>query len=140
MRRRAGRRMRRPELALLLLVAVAGCGSGSKARSVSAPRPTTAPSSGQLVATLTAPNRDPKVGRPWVIVVTARDARGRPVRARVQYLFLFNGQVVAKRSNYAFTGSFRDDIGWPAEAVGLPLTFRALVTSAIGTKALDYPV
>src|SRR5947209_10282313 len=134
-------RLRTVAAAALATIAIAGCGSGSKpaANSASAPQRTTAPSSGQLVATLTAPNHTPKVGRPWVIAVTARDPSGRPVKARVQYLFLYNGQVVAKRSNFAFTGSFRDNIGWPADAVGLPRTFPALVTSALGSKAPDFP-
>lgn len=126
-------------LALATAVSIAGCGSSSKKPASTATRPNAA-GSGNLVATLAAPNHTPKVGKPWVISVTAHDAAGHPVRAHVQYLFLFNGAVVARRSNYTFSGSFHDNIQWPAQAIGLPLTFRALVTSAIGTKALDYPV
>jgi hypothetical protein len=128
-------------VAVLAALAIAACGSSPKKTAAStAPTRTTAPASGSLVATLTAPNHTPKVGKAWPITLTAHDPHGAPVEAHVQYLFLFNGAVVAKRSNYAFTGVFHDNIDWPADSVGLPLTFRALVTSAVGTKALDYPV
>jgi hypothetical protein len=138
--------MRSGAVALILVasLALAACGSSAK-KSTSSTAKSTAQQPGAaatraLVATLTAPNHAPKVNQNWPITVTAHDRAGRPVRAHVQYLFLFNGAVVAKRSNYAFTGVFHDNITWPANSVGLPLAFRALVTSAIGTKALDYPV
>jgi|SRR5947209_12638321 len=127
--------------ALLASLAVAACGSSSKKTTASStPTSSSAPATGSLVATLTAPNHTPKVGKAWRITVTAHDPHGAPVNAHVQYVFLFNGAVVAKRSNYAFKGAFHDNIDWPANSIGLPLTFRALVTSTIGTKALDYPV
>jgi hypothetical protein len=122
--------------------AIAGCGSSAKKSPTSTPTApaSTTPKQGQLIATLSAPNHSPKVGSTWRITVTAHDRAGHPVKAHVQYLFLYNGAVVARRSNYAFEGVFHDTINWPANAIGLPLTFRALVTSSVGTQALDYPV
>jgi hypothetical protein len=133
-----------PRLAAAILVplALTACGSSSKTPATT-PKPaqqTATAASGELVATLAAPNHTPKVGKTWRITVTAQDPGGRPVQAHVKYLFLFNGTVVARRSDFVFTGVFHDTIGWPANAVGLPLTFRAVVSSEIGTKALDYPV
>jgi hypothetical protein len=73
-------------------------------------------------------------------VLTARDAGGRPLRAEVGYQFLFAGRVVARRSHYRFRGRFRDVVTWPRRSVGVPLTFRAVVTTRLGTRNLDYPV
>jgi hypothetical protein len=73
-------------------------------------------------------------------VLTARDAGGRPLRAEVGYQFLFAGRVVARRSRYRFRGRFRDVVTWPRRSVGVPLTFRAVVITRLGTRNLDYPV
>jgi hypothetical protein len=72
--------------------------------------------------------------------VTARTSGGRPLRAVVTYQYLFAGQVVARRSRYRFTGTFHDVIRWPDNSVGYPLTFRAVVSTKLGTRNLDYPV
>lgn len=65
---------------------------------------------------------------------------GRPLQAKVSYEYLFAGNVVAKRSNYTFTGHFKDLFRWPASAVGYPLTFRAVIRAGGQTLLLDYPV
>jgi hypothetical protein len=80
------------------------------------------------------------VGAPWPITIRARDAAGRPLRAAVRYQYLFAGAVVARRSHYRFLGAFHDTIRWPVRSVGVPLTFRAVVTTPLGTRRLDYDV
>ncbi len=90
--------------------------------------------------TLTAPNHRPVAGAPWPIVIRVRGPHGEPLRAEVRYQYLFAGAVVARRSHYRFRGTFRDTIRWPARALGIPLTFRAVVTTPLGTRRLDYPV
>lgn len=100
--------------------------------------PATATGSGTLVARLHAPTHHPKANRAWPIRITAATPAGAPVRAEVRYQYLFNGKVVARRSHYRFRGTFRDTITWPPTAVGYRLTFRAVVTSAIGARNLDY--
>lgn len=102
--------------------------------------PTGDAAANRLVARLYAPTHHPKVKRPWRIRITARSTSGRAVTARVTYAFLFNGKVVARRSpdNPRFRGTFRDTITWPANSVGYKLTFRAVVTSRIGRRNLDY--
>ena len=97
-----------------------------------------APAQARLVATLSAPNHHPRVGVLWPIRITARDPAGHPVRAEVRYQYLFNGTVVARRSHYRFRGTFRDTLEFPASAVGIRLVFRAVVTSAIGSRNLDW--
>lgn len=81
----------------------------------------------------------PKVGAGWPVSFTV-SRQGAPLRAKVSYEYLFGGNVVAKRSNYAFTGRFSDLFHWPASAVGYPLTFRAVILAAGHTLYLDYPV
>jgi len=92
----------------------------------------------RLVARLYAPTHHPKVDAPWRIKITARTQHGKPVSAEVRYQFLYNGVVVARRSHYRFRGTFRDTLTWPADSVGMRLTFRAVVTSRIGSRNLDY--
>ena len=94
----------------------------------------------QLVARLSAPTHRPRVGHAWRITITARTAAGRPVKAEVRYQYLSGGQIVARRSHYRFTGTFHDNVVWTAQSVGIPLTFRAVVTSSIGNRNLDYAV
>jgi hypothetical protein len=79
-------------------------------------------------------------GAPWPILIRAHDAAGRPLRAEVRYQYLFAGSVVARRSHYRFRGTFRDTFRWPARSLGVPLTFRAVVTTPLGTRRLDYDV
>lgn len=92
----------------------------------------------RLVARLYAPTHRPKVKAPWRIRITARTTRGTPVNAEVRYQFLYNGVVVARRSHYRFRGTFRDTLTWPPESAGQRLTFRAVVTTRIGRRNLDY--
>jgi hypothetical protein len=94
---------------------------------------------GDVQATLHAATHHPKVDAPWPISFRVTKA-SRPVRAKVSYEYLFAGNVVAKRSDYAFTGHFSDLFRWPASAAGYPLTFRAVITAAGQTLYLDYPV
>jgi len=86
----------------------------------------------ELVADL--PRRD--------LAATERDAvvHGRPLPAVVHYQFLFAGRVVAERSTYRFRGRFRDVVTWPRRSIGIPLTFRAAITTKLGKRNLDYPV
>jgi hypothetical protein len=94
---------------------------------------------GEVEATLRASTHHPKVGAPWPISFEVTKA-SRPLEAKVSYEYLFAGNVVAKRSNYTFTGRFSDLFRWPASAAGYPLTFRAVIVAAGQTLYLDYPV
>ena len=96
-------------------------------------------SSGTLTATMLAGTHTPKVNVLWPIHVTALQS-GQPAKATIVYEYLYGGAVVAHRSHYTFTGHFKDTLKWPASAVGYPLTFRAVITSAGATVNLDYPV
>jgi hypothetical protein len=96
-------------------------------------------SAGTLTATMHAASHHPRVARPWPISFTASRG-GHGVHARVHYEYLFAGRVVAHRATYTFTGRFHDVLRWPASAVGYPLAFRAVVSSAGTSVNLDYAV
>jgi hypothetical protein len=118
------------------LLLLAGCGSGGSSTggdstAAAKPRPT---------VTLTATTHRPRAGAPWPIKITAVGPDGRPLRAEVRYEYLFAGQVVAHRSHYRFRGVFHDTFRWPARSQGIPLTFRAVLTTPLGARNLDYPV
>lgn len=103
---------------------------------------------------LHAPNHRPKAGaKNWIIRVTAKTASGKALRARATYQFLFHGRKVStqypapfkptgsRHSPWSFTGSYRDSILWPKKAVGIPLTFRVVVSVAgRGTRHVDWAV
>lgn len=95
-----------------------------------------------FVATLSAPGgHNPKANKKWPITVTARTWSRRALSGRISYEFLFGGQVVARRSNYAFrNGRFSDTIVWPARSVGTRLTFQVVVKTKLGTVRLPYAV
>jgi hypothetical protein len=71
---------------------------------------------GAIAATMHGSTHEPRVGPLWPDRFTVTSA-GRPTSASLEYEFLLAGQVVARRSHYAFTGSFHDTIEWPAPAV-----------------------
>jgi len=119
---------------LLLLLGISACGGDSSEQGETGGR-TAAPR-----LTLAAPTHRPTVGAPWPITIRAYAPGGRPLRAEVRYQFLFGGNVVARRSHYRFRGRFHDTLRWPARAAGLPLTFRAVVTTPLGRRNLDYRV
>jgi hypothetical protein len=96
-------------------------------------------SADDITATMHATTHSPKVNVGWPISFKVTRA-GKPVQAKLSYEYLFAGNVVAKRSNYTFTGHFSDLFRWPGSAVGYPLTFRAVILAGGQTFNLDYPV
>jgi len=121
----------------VLTVALSACGGGASEPS---PSPSTERRPPAPVITLSATTHRPRGGAPWPIVIRAHDAAGRPLRAEVRYQYLFAGSVVARRSHYRFRGTFHDTFRWPARSLGVPLTFRAVVSTRLGTRRLDYDV
>jgi hypothetical protein len=106
--------------------------ASQSSRSVSA-------SSGKTTVTLRAGSHEPRTGTRWPIHFTATSAAA-PAHASVSYEYLLGGQIVARRSYYTFVGRFDDFSIWPRDAVGYPLTFRAVVKVEPTTFNLDYPL
>lgn len=120
-----------------IALSASSCGGGSD--QTQSATETTEPSPSANIS-LSALGHRPVAGRPWPLVIRAYDAGGQPLAAEVRYQYLFGGAVVARRSHYRFRGTFHDRFTWPERAAGLPLTFRAVVTTPLGTRRLDYPV
>jgi hypothetical protein len=121
--------------------------TSSSAASASGTTQTTATgvtgSSGALRATLHAPNHTPKAGTFWHYSVRASDANGKPVAGTVETVFAFGGQVVGRESppTHPLTrGRLNDKVTFPARALGIPLTFRVVVHTHLGSITLDWPV
>jgi hypothetical protein len=100
--------------------------------------------SGKLVAHLSAPTHHPKAGEPWPIRITAHDNHGHEVHGSVRYAYLYQGEVVLRqdpKGDKTFTGTFHDrHLAWSKRAIGLELTFRAVVDTKLGQASLDYTV
>jgi len=97
----------------------------------------------RLSVTMRAGTHHPKAGKKWPITITARNGSKR-VCGTVRYAFLFRGRVVGRRNpgvGRRFCGRFEDPaIIWPKRAIGIPLTFRAIVATRLGQRNLNYSV
>lgn len=110
-------------------------------------------SAASVTATLVTTTQAPRVGEPWRYTVTVR--RGaKPVAARMRLQILLGQSVVGCWRNggltrcvaggsgdwIAFRGTRSGVVRWPAEAVGVRLTFRVTVRAAGETLRLRAPV
>ena len=112
-----------------------------------------APALADVQVKLTTSSRAPKMGEAWRWTITVRDGAV-PARARVRLQILLGGTVVGcfkASAMAACTGAAAGDvlevtgkrtgvIRWPAESVGVRLTFQAVVMTKIGTLRLRAPV
>ncbi len=145
----------------LVALAVAACGSSGSTSSSVTSRSTSTTSSAQATATsaqsagassvttgpvqgtLRGQNHAPKVNRTWSYSVTVTDAAGHPLSGTVAIQFVFNGQVVGRDTppTHPITnGGWRDRVTFPAPAIGMPLSFRAVVHTSRGSITLDWPI
>jgi len=114
----------------------------------------TASAATQIRATLRTGTPAPVVDEPWRWAVTVRDTKGRAVAARMRLQILFAGTVVGcwkggamRQCSGANAGtwiSFRGKrtgvLAWPAQSVGVKLTFQAIIVVAGQTLRLKAPV
>jgi hypothetical protein len=104
-----------------------------------APAPAAAP---KAKLTLAVPKADPKLGVRWFYTVRAT-AAGKPVAGVITaeivdplgsahpVEYAATKKPIVKRK---FRGVFRDYVLWPAEARGIPLTFRVTVAAGGARK------
>jgi hypothetical protein len=105
--------------------------------------PTVSGSSGALRASLHGDNHAPKAGKLWHYAVLATDASGHAVGGTVDTEFVFGGAVVGHESpptHRLRNGRLNDSVTYPARSIGLPLTFRVVVHTGLGTVTLNWPV
>jgi hypothetical protein len=94
-------------------------------------------------ASLHGENHAPKVKTLWRYSVLATNATRQALSGTVETEFVFAGQVVGRESppSHALTdGRLDDKITFPAQAVGIPLTFRVVVHTDLGSVTLDWAV
>ena len=105
-------------------------------------------------ATLNASSPTPLVDEPWRYTVVVRDGSGKPIVAKMRLQILFGGLVVGCWKGGAMTqctgatagawikfkGKRTGVITWPAQSVGVKLTFQAVVVVATRTLRLRVPV
>jgi len=99
--------------------------------------------SGPVRGVLHAQNHAPKVNQSWRYSVTVTDSAGHPLSGRVDIEFAFGGQVVGHDTpptHPVANGRWHDTIQFPADAVGMPLTFQAVVHTRLGSITLDWPI
>jgi len=105
-------------------------------------------------ATLRTSTPQPVVDAPWRWTVVVKDARGKPLAAKMKLQILFGTLVVGcwKRTAIAqctgtspgtwiaFKGKRTGTLTWPQASVGQTLTFRAVVVASGRTVKLRAPV
>jgi len=101
-----------------------------------------------LKVAVVAPGHTPTIGKRWYYTVHATRG-GKPVRGRLTAVIVDPigtshpvefGTSTKQITNIAFSGTFRDFIIWPADALGIPLTLRITVRSGGGKAGYDYHV
>jgi hypothetical protein len=107
------------------------------------PGPVVAASAGGMRASLHGQGHAPTAGKLWHYSVLATDPGGRALSGKVDTEFVFSGQVVGRESppTHPLTnGRLDDKVTFPAQSVGIPLTFRVVVHTSAGTVTLNWPV
>ena len=143
-------------MAVSLIVLVLGgtaCGGKSKTtttktrtattRTTTTTTPTSSVSTGPVHGGLTAENHGPVVNKDWRYSLTVTDAAGHPLSGTVDIEFMFSGAVVGRDTpptHPVTNGRWHDTVRFPADAVGEPLTFRAVVHTHRGSITLDWPI
>jgi hypothetical protein len=86
-------------------------------------------------------NHTPVIGRRWPIELTVTKGH-RKLSGTVRYQWLFEGAVIRtqpEHGGYRFKhGVYQDQLLFPAQSVGEPLTLRFLVRTRYGTEHVDW--
>jgi hypothetical protein len=93
--------------------------------------------------TLLGKGHAPRINEAWSYSVRVTDAGGHPLSGTVDIQFAFGGQVVGRDTpptHPVANGRWHDTLKFPAAAVGMPLTFQAVVHTRLGSITLDWPV
>jgi len=115
----------------------------------SGPRTTSSSAGVPFEASVVTPTQTPKANVSWPYVVRVTSLRGKPIKATITVQVVDPLQqahpveydrTTRKLVNWPINGVFRDDVIWPADSRGFPLTFRVIVTAKGGTRRLVVPV
>jgi hypothetical protein len=131
----------------ILLALLAMFGFVFPAASGGAPgSPASAHASTAWYARMTVATHTPRVNQKVPVRIVVRTRSGRGLSGTVQYHFLYGGQVVGTRSCHDTgsvpchfkNGTYRDTLKFPARAVGIRVTFQAVVKTKLGTQKRNY--
>jgi len=131
-------RTRRFTVSLAVLIALAATTVASASGSVKE-------HSGPLSVTFVPSTHTPKVNAKWPLSVTAT-VNGKPAQhATAVYEFLFGGLVVSTQyprfnKHFKFTGHFSDDLVFPPDSKGEPLTLRVVIKASGHTVNLNWSI
>jgi hypothetical protein len=98
---------------------------------------------GPVRGALHGENHSPKVNRNWNYTIIVTNAAGQPLTGTADIEFAFGGQVVGHATPATVkvtNGHWHDNLQFPAQSIGIPLTFRVVVHTAPGSITLDWPV
>ncbi len=86
-------------------------------------------------------NHAPTINRKWPITVDVTKGKAK-LSGSVKYEFMFSGTVVSTQKGHRFTGGvYNDQMLFPSNSVGQPLTLRILVTvPKYGTEHVDWKI
>jgi hypothetical protein len=136
LRRLAGERLRRP-LSALLLASVAAFALPGPALAAGT---STGTGTGFTIRVHIA-NHTPIVGKRWPIELIVTKGH-KKLSGTVRYQWVFAGAVIRTQPQhgaYRFThGVYQDQLVFPAQAVGQPLTLRFQVRTRYGTEHADW--
>lgn len=107
-----------------------------------------------IKAKLATSTATPVVNQPWRWTVTVKTAAGKPLAAKMRLQILLGETVVGCWKGGAmvqcfsqtggewinFTGKRSGVLDWPAQSLGVKLTFQAVVKAARQTRKLRAPV
>jgi hypothetical protein len=105
-------------------------------------------------ATMTTSSPTPVVDQPWRWTITVKNGAGKPVAAKMRLQILFGPTVVGCWKGTAMTqctgvnagtwipfkGKRTGVITWPAQSLGVKLTFQAVVAAEMKTLRLRAPI
>jgi hypothetical protein len=107
------------------------------------PSPEIERSNGRVRGWLHADNHAPKAGHAWAYEVLAADSAGHPLAGTTETEFVFSGTVVGRETPSTHTlkdGLLHDNVTYPSRAIGVPLTFRVVVRTHLGSVTLDWSI
>lgn len=94
-------------------------------------------------ASLHGANHAPTAGKKWHYSVLATDPSGKALSGTVATQFVFNGTIVGREvppTHQLSDGRLNDKVTFPAQAVGIPLTFRVVVQTKAGSVTLNWAI
>jgi hypothetical protein len=123
---------------VLALAALALAASGASSYAATTPAAAVRPAAAaSLTGRLYIPSTQPRIGRNWPIRVVVRGAK----TGTFSYQFIFNGAVVSSQPGGRFRGgAFHDQLQFPAQATGIPLTLVVVVKANGHTLRLKHTV